>query len=197
MIDEVLVRLSRLASSDPDRAVEDLRRIYEQGRASAPEMSFEGVLRRLEEHERRLEDDRVARERALAGLPPVAARSESSRGERATTGETALLEQLGQARELLLRHPSAARALAHAVMRAGRRFAATDEGRRWTERLRASPTVECAHLAWDQLTLGLVGDPDDGDALDLDQFLDALLTVAERPDRDALLRHAARKEQTR
>jgi hypothetical protein len=194
MIDEVLVRLSRLAASDPDRTVEDLRRLYEHGRASGPETTrFEDVLRRLDEHGRRLEDDRVERERALAGLPPVVG-SPSSRGEQATTGETALLEQLGEARELLLRHPSAARALAHAVMRAGRAFAATDEGRRWAERLCTSPIIERAHLAWDQLTLGLVGDLDDGDALDLDQLLDALLNVAERPDRDALLRHGARKE---
>ena len=61
-----------------------------------------------------------------------------------------LLERL---RDVLLRHPIAAQAAFAALAHEGRRFAETEEGRAWRERLSRSDLLARVRLVWN--TLGM------------------------------------------
>lgn len=55
-------------------------------------------------------------------------------------------------RRALWRHPAAAQAAFSALVAEGRRFAATDEGHRWAERLERSEVLDQVRVVWDLLT---------------------------------------------
>lgn len=172
MIDDILRRLAKLSERDLEQTVEALRRVHEHGNATVPESAvYADVIRRIDDYQRALETD-------CAG--PATSQTAKMQG----VEETEPIDGLLRARELLLRYPVATRGIAHTLMRAGQRFAETAEGRHWAERLQASLAVERAHLLWDQLTHGLVGEPSEGDTLDPTVLLDALLSEALRPDRE-------------
>lgn len=68
---------------------------------------------------------------------------------------------LGHLQELALRHPVAMQALFRSFVAEGRRFAGTEEGSRWAERLARSDLVRQGRVAWDGLTLNAFDDRDD------------------------------------
>jgi hypothetical protein len=80
------------------------------------------------------------------------------RGERR---EDALDEVLRAIQRVIFEHPTAAQAIFRALVAEGRAFAATEEGRRWAERLVDSPLVRRGRLIWDVATMrALDDDPD-------------------------------------
>jgi hypothetical protein len=68
---------------------------------------------------------------------------------------------LGHLQELVFRHPVAMQALFRAFVAEGRRFARTEEGRRWAERLARSDLVRQGRVAWESVTLNAFDDRDD------------------------------------
>jgi hypothetical protein len=70
-------------------------------------------------------------------------------------------EALGQLQEMVLRHPVATQALFRAFVAEGRRFADTEDGRRWAERLARSDLVRQGRVAWDGLTLNAFDDSEE------------------------------------
>lgn len=64
-------------------------------------------------------------------------------------------------RRALWRHPLAAQALFAMLVAEGRRFAATPEGRDWSERLRHSEPLEQASVVWDLVTSRALEDTQD------------------------------------
>ncbi len=109
------------------------------------------------------------------GLPRVALRA-------AALDPLAVLRQL---QGVLLAHPVAAQAAFAALIAEGRRFATTPAGRRWQERLVGSPLLRRARAPWDATTLWMLeeGSPD----VLPSAFVDALCSVAQRPDAEAAL----------
>lgn len=67
-----------------------------------------------------------------------------------------LLSVLREAQFLLLKHPVAAQAAFAAFVAEGRRFACTDDGRRWQERLRGSDLVRKGRVVWEVVTLKML-----------------------------------------
>jgi hypothetical protein len=65
---------------------------------------------------------------------------------------------LGCLQELTFTHPVAMQAIFRAFVAEGRRFARTDEGRSWAERLARSDLVRQGRVAWDSLTLNAFDD---------------------------------------
>ena len=57
-------------------------------------------------------------------------------------------ELIELAQRLLERYPAAAKVIAGALVVEGRRFAATDEGKRWRSALAASELVRRGRLLW-------------------------------------------------
>jgi hypothetical protein len=76
---------------------------------------------------------------AAAPVPTLVIEEEGSDSD-------ALLLQL---RRALWRHPAAAQALFNALVAEGRRFAATEEGRGWAERLERSALLDQVRVVWD------------------------------------------------
>lgn len=76
------------------------------------------------------------------GVPTLVIEDERSQTD-------ALLLEL---RRALWRHPAAAQALFSALVAEGRRFAVTDDGRRWAERLERSDVLDQVRVVWDLVT---------------------------------------------
>ena len=94
---------------------------------------------------------------------------------------------LRQAHVLLLKHPVAARAAFRAIAAEGRRFAETDEGKAWKERLVGSELVRRGRSVWEIATLGML---DENPARLLPtQFVDALCYAAGLSDLEILAEH--------
>jgi hypothetical protein len=87
---------------------------------------------------------------------------------------------LTELRWLTLRHPIAARHAVRALIAEGRRFAATDEGRAWKQRLAGSELVHRGQLIWDVGTWGSL----DGDHEHLlpTEVIDVLSRASARRD---------------
>ena len=85
----------------------------------------------------------------------------------------------------LLKHPVACQAAFTALMAEGRRFAGTDEGRMWRDRLVNSSLLHGARLIFDLATLGMLEERPNGELPS--NYLDALFMAASSSDLDALL----------
>jgi hypothetical protein len=96
--------------------------------------------------------------------------------------EVALLRSLQRA---LLTHPVASQAAFTALVSEGRRFAETEEGRVWHERLIQSTLLKRARLVFDLTTLGLLEERAGNDVPS--SYLDALFMAAASGDADDLL----------
>ncbi len=68
---------------------------------------------------------------------------------------------LGRLQRALLEHPVAAQALFGSLVREGRAFARTDEGRRLAQRLNDSPLIRRGRLIWDVTTIRALDDDRD------------------------------------
>ena len=96
--------------------------------------------------------------------------------------EVDLVHQLQRA---LLMHPVASQAAFTALVAEGRRFAETEEGRQWRDRLIGSALLRDVRLVFDLSTLGLL---EEGAGATLpSNYLDALFMIASSGDTDAVL----------
>ncbi len=91
-----------------------------------------------------------------------------------------LSQLLAELRWLTLRHPVAARSAVRALVAEGRRFATTEEGRRWSERLRGSELVRRGQVLWEVGTWGSL-ESDDEHLLPT-QVIDAFSRASARRD---------------
>ena len=96
-----------------------------------------------------------------------------------------LLSILRELQYLVLEHPVAAQAAFSALVAEGRRFASTEEGRAWKQRLADSELVRRARIVWDTTTLEqLTEDPTR--ALP-SAYVDAIVKMAANPALEPLL----------
>jgi hypothetical protein len=98
------------------------------------------------------------------------------------------VDLLHQLQRVLLIHPVACQAAFTALVAEGRRFAETDEGRVWRDRLIGSALLREVRLTFDLSTLGLL-EEEAGAALP-SSYLDALFMIASGGDTDAVLNQA-------
>lgn len=86
---------------------------------------------------------------------------------------------------VLLMHPVACQAAFTALVAEGRRFADTDEGRGWRDRLTRSDLLRQVRLVFDLSTLGLLEEATSPTLPS--SYLDALFMIAAGGDADAVL----------
>jgi hypothetical protein len=96
--------------------------------------------------------------------------------------EVDIVHQLQRA---LLMHPVASQAAFAALVAEGRRFAETEEGRQWRDRLARSALLRDVRLVFDLSTLGLLEET--AGATLPSSYLDALFMIASSGDTDAVL----------
>lgn len=91
-----------------------------------------------------------------------------------------LSQLLFSLRWMVVQHPIAAQAAYRALVAEGRRFGATEEGRRWRERLAGSELIRRGTSLWELGTLGML----DGDSERVlpTQLIDAFARAAARRD---------------
>ena len=106
------------------------------------------------------------------------------------TAADPLTDLLRTASASVLKHPFAAQAIFAGLVAEGRRFAETEEGRRWQAALADSEFVRRARALWEGSVLNLL--EDSPDALLPSAIFDALVQAASRPDLPALLRAVLR-----
>jgi hypothetical protein len=87
---------------------------------------------------------------------------------------------LSELRWLLVKHPIAAQAAYRALVREGRAFAQTDEGRAWRARLERSELVRRGTSLFELGTIGMLDA--DSDQLLPTQLIDAFARAASRSD---------------
>jgi hypothetical protein len=75
--------------------------------------------------------------------------------------EDPLAAPLRHIQAAILEHPLAAQALFRSLVAEGRRFAHTEEGSQWAERLAGTPLVQRGRLAWEALSLNALDDDPD------------------------------------
>lgn len=102
--------------------------------------------------------------------------------------EDELTSALWEAQRLLVKHPVAARAAFRALVAQGRRFAETNEGARWKERLVGSELVRRGRSVWELATLGML---DESPRVLPTQFVDMLSYAAGLADLEPVLARAA------
>jgi hypothetical protein len=92
---------------------------------------------------------------------------------------------LQEAQFLLLKYPAAAQAGFQALVEEGRRFAETEEGRRWQRRLAGSELVRRGHMLWE----GSAADMLEADPTSIlpTALLDAIAAAVSRSDLSDLL----------
>jgi hypothetical protein len=96
----------------------------------------------------------------------------------------AIVDLLRDLQRAILAHPEAARALFGALVREGRMFAQTADGKRWQEKVAGSALLERALLVWQSATLWMLEEQDGATPSSL---VDAIASAAASPDRDLLL----------
>jgi hypothetical protein len=72
--------------------------------------------------------------------------------------ERQLVEILSRVRRAVIEQPAIAHAITSFLVGEGRRFAETDEGRRWLDALRDAPEVERLRRIWEATTLNVLDD---------------------------------------
>lgn len=185
MIEHLLNSLSALTREGEDDLVSELRALHEDGVARGTRGSdLAEILRRIKALERRLDEDMELRSAAIRRLEETnQAPPPDIRGAPSSSSATDR-PALSRLQALIVAHPYAAREIAQALMAEGARFAQTPEGADWARRLRSDPTVQKLHMAWDRLTLGLLGGPEDGDRIEPSTLLDALFAAARPEDHE-------------
>jgi len=114
------------------------------------------------------------------GLPTIAIREDGA--------ITAVLRVLQQA---VLVHPDAARALFQALMREGRLFAQTSEGKHWKERVARSELLSRAMLVAQTTTCWML--EDDREGATPSAVVEAIAAAASLPGRDELIERMLRE----
>jgi len=99
--------------------------------------------------------------------------------------EDELTNVLERVSRLVLQHPAAAQSILYAFIAEGRRFAETEEGRRWHELLTNSEFIRRGRAFWDATHLKLIDD--DPETVYPSGILDAIVQVLGRPDMQSLL----------
>jgi len=101
--------------------------------------------------------------------------------------EDELARIIWRAQVVLLKHPVAARAAFRVVAAEGRRFAETEEGAQWKERLAGSDLIRRGRSVWEVATLGMV---DETTRVLPMQFVDMLCYAAGLADLEPALARA-------
>ncbi len=96
-----------------------------------------------------------------------------------------LLRDLREIQFLLLEHPVAAQAAFSALVAEGRRFAETEHGRAWRDRLARSELVRRARIVWDTTTLEQLAETPSRAVPST--YVDALMRMAASPDLEPVL----------
>jgi hypothetical protein len=98
------------------------------------------------------------RHAALRALGPVAPTAPPPLPDDLSEDERQLVDVLHRARRAVVEQPALAQAITSFLVGEGRRFAETDEGRRWLDALRDAPEVERLRRIWEATTLNLLDD---------------------------------------
>jgi hypothetical protein len=106
-----------------------------------------------------------------------------------STSDPELAYLLRELQLVLLKYPRAAQAAVRALTAEGRRFAATEEGRRWRERLAGSSLVRHGQVLWNGTALDLFDAQED--RVLPSAYLDAIIGALASGDLQNLLRSAA------
>lgn len=96
-----------------------------------------------------------------------------------------LLRILHEAQYLLLQHPVAAQALFAGLVAEGRRYAGTEDGRRWEARLRGSDLIRRGRVVWEVVTLKML-EESTPNVLPT-TYLDAMVNATASPELEPLL----------
>ena len=112
---------------------------------------------------------------SASGLPEVSLPDDSD----------AIVDLLRDVQRSVMAHPEASRAMFSALVREGRMFAQTSEGRRWREQVQRLALLERALLVWQSATLWMLEEQDG--AATPSALIDAFAAAAASPDRDVLL----------
>jgi len=99
--------------------------------------------------------------------------------------EGAIVDLLRDVQRAVLTHPEAARSLFGALVREGRLFAQTAEGRRWKVEVERSALLERALLVWQSATMWMLEEQEEGATPSA--LIDAVASAATSPGRDGLL----------
>jgi hypothetical protein len=99
--------------------------------------------------------------------------------------EKEILGLLDGAQMAMIKHPTATQAAFAALVREGRRFAETAEGKRWLDVLGASSFMRQARWVWETTSLNML--EEDAGTIVPSTYLEALLRAAEVPDLEQLL----------
>lgn len=167
--------------------VAKLREIYDRSTPPQPPGAPTPPLRPDATPYERAQHEVAQREQQLAALSDL---GELLIGELlpppAQAGEDEdLVRVLRSLQESLFRHPLAFRAAFAAVVEEGRRFADTEEGAQWLERLRHSPLLPRVRLFGKMLSFSML-EQDDPERLP-STYLEGLFRLAGHPDADAVL----------
>jgi hypothetical protein len=101
-------------------------------------------------------------------------------------------EALRQLHRAVLKHPLAAKAVYSALVREGRAYGMTDEGRNLRDRLSRSEEITRLRSAWELLTFGMMNDESPGNRLP-SALVEALVQAVLRPRFESRLRGALRR----
>src|SRR6185503_9029264 len=96
-----------------------------------------------------------------------------------------IVDLLRDVQRAVLTHPEAARSLFGALVREGRLFAQTAEGRRWKVEVERSALLERALLVWQSATMWMLEEQEEGATPSA--LIDAVASAATSPGRDGLL----------
>jgi hypothetical protein len=91
---------------------------------------------------------------------------------------------------VLFKYPVASQAAFQTLVEEGRRFALTDEGRAWQQRLLASPVFRGAQAVWEGTTMNIL--EADSQRLLPSALLDALIAASDAPEEVLAALHLAR-----
>jgi hypothetical protein len=122
--------------------------------------------------------------RPAAAIAPDAPASQVDDAPRSWT-EGEILGLLDGAQMAMIKHPTATQAAFAALVREGRRFAETAEGKGWLDVLSASSFMRQARWVWETTSLNML--EEDAGTIVPSTYLEALLRAAEVPDLEQLL----------
>jgi hypothetical protein len=102
-----------------------------------------------------------------------------------TEDDAELRAVLREFQRLVIRYPFAAQALFSSLVQEGRRFAETEEGRRWAERLSDTDLLRQGRAVWEAVTLNVL--EQEPDTVLPSKFLEAFVMGSKRLDLEAFL----------
>jgi hypothetical protein len=111
--------------------------------------------------------------------------SNLDQGTHSASEDDEILRVLREGQFLILRHPVAAQAALRALVAEGRRFAGTEVGRRWKDRLARSELMRRGRMIWQGSVLNML--EEESDTPLPSAFLDALLAATASENVPALL----------